>query len=105
MTDTTTNTTTTPGVKGMTRSTWRDDTHLRGLLLKLISQNPNATHDELEELYLSRAMKKPALVAEALRLVLSTTIWPPSRSRRRVLSDGGNSRRLLPRISPPQTSI
>ena len=37
MTDTTI---ATPGIKGMTRSTWRDETHLRGMLLKLISQAP-----------------------------------------------------------------
>ena len=28
-----------PGIKGQTRSTWRDTTHLRGMLLKLMTQN------------------------------------------------------------------
>jgi hypothetical protein len=46
---------TTPGVHGQTRSTWRDDNHLRGLLLKLIKQYPNATQEELQKPYLAKA--------------------------------------------------
>jgi len=46
---------TNPGVRGQTRSTWRDATHLRGLLMKLIRLNPEAERDELEEMYLSEA--------------------------------------------------
>lgn len=50
MTDTYTNEI--PGVRGQTRSSWRDTSHLRGLLLELIAKNPSATRDELSELYL-----------------------------------------------------
>ena len=59
MTDTTIVTTAnTPGIKGLTRSTWRDETHLRGMLLKLITQHPDATRDDLEAMYLAKAKKK-----------------------------------------------
>jgi hypothetical protein len=62
-----------PGTRGQTRSTWRDETHLRGLLLRLIAENPDATRKELEDLYIVRAirpwsiMDTPPLVKEALR--------------------------------------
>src|SRR5262245_33381692 len=46
-----TDTTAIPGVRGATRSTWRDDTHLRGLMMKLIRQHPDADRDELRLLY------------------------------------------------------
>jgi hypothetical protein len=55
-----------PGVRGHTRSTWRDETHLRGLLLQLITQHPKASREELEEMYLAHAEGVPALVDEAL---------------------------------------
>lgn len=55
-----------PGVRGHTRTTWRDATHLRGLLLKLITRHPDATRDELEAMYLVKAREVPALVDEAL---------------------------------------
>lgn len=75
MTDTTNIADTTPGVRGQTRSTWRDESHLRGLLLKLIRQHPDATRDGLEDLFLGKAKgpsfhAKPAheaLIDEALR--------------------------------------
>lgn len=74
MTDTNINTTT-PGQLGQTRSTWRDENHLRGMLLTLSRKNPDATRDELEALYLAKAKgpsfrAKPlheALIDEALR--------------------------------------
>jgi hypothetical protein len=56
-----------PGVKGHTRSTWRDTTHLRGVLLKLVTQHPDASRDELEAMYLAKVRKVSALVDEALR--------------------------------------
>jgi hypothetical protein len=57
----------TPGVRGHTRSTWRDVTHLRGMLLMLIAEHPDASRDELEGFYLAKAEMVPALVEEALR--------------------------------------
>jgi hypothetical protein len=57
----------TPGVRGHTRSTWRDVTHLRGMLLMLIARHPDASRDELEGFYLAEAEMVPALVDEALR--------------------------------------
>jgi hypothetical protein len=63
MTDTDTN----PGTRGQTRSTWRDETHLRGMLLKLMVQYPDASRDELETRYLAKVKKTPALVEEAAR--------------------------------------
>ena len=56
-----------PGIKGQTRSTWRDTTHLRGMLLKLMTRNPDTTREELEAMYLAKAEKTPALIDEALR--------------------------------------
>lgn len=57
----------TPGVRGHTRSTWRDVMHLRGMLLMLITEHPDASRDELEGFYLAKAEMVPALVEEALR--------------------------------------
>jgi hypothetical protein len=86
MTDTTI---ATPGIKGMTRSTWRDETHLRGMLLKLISQHSDASRDELEDMYLTKARKKPALVDEALRRAFDNDlarVQQPARSPQRRTS-------------------
>jgi hypothetical protein len=71
---------TNPGIQGQTRSTWRDETHLRGLLLRLITENPEATRNELEETYIARAVYPwpvedvPPLVKEALRRVFDNDI-------------------------------
>lgn len=51
MTDTTT---INPAIRGQTRSTWRDETHLRGVLLRLMTQYPDITRDELLEKYLAK---------------------------------------------------
>jgi hypothetical protein len=56
-----------PGTRGQTRSTWRDETHLRGMLLKLMTTHPDATREDLEEMYLIEAKAKEALIDEALR--------------------------------------
>lgn len=56
-----------PGVRGQTRSTWRDETHLRGVLLRLLAENPDAGRDELEAMYLAKTEMVPALIEEALR--------------------------------------
>lgn len=81
----------TPGVRGHTRSTWRDETHLRGLLLKLMTQNPDATRDELEAMYLAAAKKVPALVDEALRRAFDNDLAqiqkPATRSARHRVSE------------------
>lgn len=79
----------TPGVRGHTRSTWRDETHLRGLLLKLMTQNPDATRKELEDMYVEAAKKVPALVEEALCRVFSNDlneIQKPARAKPRRMS-------------------
>lgn len=56
-----------PGVRGQTRSTWRDETHLRGVLLRLLAENPEAERDELEAMYLAKTEMVPKLIEEALR--------------------------------------
>jgi hypothetical protein len=56
-----------PGVRGQTRSTWRDETHLRGVLLRLLAENPDAERDELEAMYLAKTEMVPKLIEEALR--------------------------------------
>jgi hypothetical protein len=63
MTDTSIN----PGVRGHTRSTWRDETHLRGVLLRLIAENQDAERDEIEAMYLAKCEMVPKLIEEALR--------------------------------------
>jgi hypothetical protein len=78
MTDATIATDMTPGIRGQTRSTWRDENHLRGLLLKLLKQYPNAEQEELQKPYLLAAKGKKfraapaneALIDEALLHVL-----------------------------------
>jgi hypothetical protein len=64
---TNTQTHTNPGVRGQTRSTWRDETHLRGVLMRLLTENPDADRDELEAMYLAKTEMVPALIEEALR--------------------------------------
>lgn len=61
MTDTSTDI---PGVRGHTRSSWHDESHLYGLLRKLIKKHPKAPRDELEELYLEK-VKGPNFRATA----------------------------------------
>jgi hypothetical protein len=77
-----------PGIKGQTRSTWRDATHLRGMLLKLMARNPDTTREELEAMYLAKARKTPSLIDEALRRAfdndLSGIQRPPA--KRRIIS-------------------
>lgn len=63
MTDTSIN----PGVRGQTRSTWRDETHLRGVLLRLIAENQDAERDEIEAMYLAKCEMSAKLIEEALR--------------------------------------
>ena len=63
MTDTQIN----PGVRGHTRSTWRDETHLRGVLLRLIAENQDAERDEIEAMYLAKCEMSSHLIEEALR--------------------------------------
>jgi hypothetical protein len=62
-----TNTQTNPGTRGQTRSTWRDETHLRGILMRLISENKDANREEIEALYIAKCEMVPKLVDEALR--------------------------------------
>ena len=77
-----------PGIKGQTRSTWRDITHLRGMLLKLMTQNEDATREELEVLYLAKAKKTPALIDEALRRAFDNDLSGIQRplAKRRIIS-------------------
>lgn len=56
-----------PGQKGQTRSTWRDKNHLRGVLLRLMTDNPTAEKEHLESLYLKLVLKSPELKEEAIR--------------------------------------
>jgi hypothetical protein len=65
MSDTHTNVT--PGVRGQTRSTWRDETHLRGILMRLISENKDASREEIEAMYIAKCEMVPKLIEEALR--------------------------------------
>jgi hypothetical protein len=81
----------TPGVRGHTRSTWRDETHLRGVLLRLITEHPDASREELEELYLAKTEMVPALVEEALRRAFDNDMdqiqKPPRRRPRPSAAD------------------
>jgi hypothetical protein len=81
----------TPGVRGHTRSTWRDETHLRGVLLRLISEHPDASREELEALYLAKTEMVPALVEEALRRAFDNDLdqirKPPRRRPRPSAAD------------------
>jgi hypothetical protein len=66
----------TPGARGQTRSTWRHDTNLRGLLIRLLRKHPEADprlHPEITALpeyvldsYLTTARRRADLVDEAL---------------------------------------
>lgn len=57
----------TPGQLGQTRSSWRDESHLRGMLLRLMRQHPGATREELETMYLAEMEASKALTQEAGR--------------------------------------
>jgi hypothetical protein len=91
MTDTTT---INPGVRGHTRSTWRDESHLRGLLLNLLRNHPEEERSELEKLYLAKAKggnfrarpANEALIDEALLRVFDNDfgrLQTPARPQRR----------------------
>lgn len=56
-----------PGTRGFTRSTWRDETHLRGVLLRLFVEYPDESREELEARYLAKTEMVPKLIEEALR--------------------------------------
>jgi hypothetical protein len=64
---------TTPGTQGHARSTWRNETHLRGVLLALMTRRPDITREALEDMYLTKVMQLaklktlPPLIEEALR--------------------------------------
>jgi len=83
------------GTLGQTRSTWRDDNHLRGLLLRLVIENPQANREELEALYLDKAESNSTLVEEALRRSFDNDYWQLQRpaKRRRQLQRPANRRR------------
>jgi hypothetical protein len=71
------------GTLGQTRSTWRDDNHLRGLLLRLVIENPQANREELEALYLDKAESNSTLVKEALRRSFDNDYWQLQRPAKR----------------------
>jgi hypothetical protein len=71
------------GTLGQTRSTWRDDNHLRGLLLRLVIENPQANREELEALYLDKAESNSTLVEEALRRSFDNDYWQLQRPAKR----------------------
>ncbi len=83
-----TDTSTTPGIKGFTRSTWRDESHLRGMLLALIPKCSD--REELETMYLGKVKESPALIEEAARRCLDNDLeriqQPATRSRRSAIS-------------------
>jgi len=56
-----------PGERGQTRATWRDVTHLRGLLLRLVQENPDAGREEVEPLFVAKVEMSAALIEEAAR--------------------------------------
>jgi hypothetical protein len=88
-------TTDTPGVRGQTRSSWRGEDHLRGLLMQLYRENPDADRAELEELYLAEAKgpgfhalpRNEAFIDDALRRSFAADyarVHQPARPQRRV---------------------
>jgi hypothetical protein len=54
-----------PGFRGQTRSSWRDETHLRGVLLRLIAEHPNASRDHIKAMYGAKVEMVPELIEEA----------------------------------------
>jgi len=56
-----------PAQRGQTRSTWRDENHLRGVLLRLMTDNLNIGKEDLESLYVERVLQSEDLVEEAIR--------------------------------------
>jgi hypothetical protein len=66
-----------PGRRGQTRSSWRDATHLRGMLLRLMQKFPNFNRDdrdELEEKFLAKLRRSPDLIDEAGRYWLDNNL-------------------------------
>ena len=55
----------TPGVRGHTRSIWGDESSLRGLLRRLRDEYPDASRDNLEELYKVEYRQEDAFIEEA----------------------------------------
>lgn len=64
MTDT--YTTDDPGVLGYKRSSWRNETSLRGVLKRLIAEHPHASKKELQDIFVAKVEEVPSLVEEAL---------------------------------------
>ena len=56
-----------PAQRGQTRSTWRDENHLRGILLRLMTDNPTMGKENLESLYIEKILQSEDLVEEAIR--------------------------------------
>jgi len=87
---TTNNTQINPGVRGHTRSTWRDETHLRGVLLRLVAENPDEPREEIEALYLAKVEMVPKLVEEALRRTFDVDwaqLQKPARLQKRLTTE------------------
>jgi hypothetical protein len=55
-----------PGQRGQTRSSWRNETSLRGVLRRLIEEHPGASREELKALYFAKVEMVPELVEEAI---------------------------------------
>jgi hypothetical protein len=78
-----------PGVRGMTRSTWIDDTHLRGLLMRLIREHPSASQKEIAPIYLAYVRNDSSLIDEAAMRVLDNdwaSIHKAPKSHRPIFS-------------------
>lgn len=77
-----------PGVRGQTRATWRDVTHLRGLLLRLVQENPDADREDVEALFVAKVEMSAALIEEAARYAFDNN-WdaitkPKSKPRTKI---------------------
>jgi hypothetical protein len=57
---------TNPAVRGSTRATWIDESRLRGMMLQLLKQFPNADREAILAKFLTKARRSSAMVDEGL---------------------------------------
>jgi len=55
-----------PSIRGQTRGTWRNETTLRGVLMRLIQNHPDWDKTQIRDLFLEKTEMVPQLIEEAL---------------------------------------
>lgn len=56
---------TNPNQRGQTYSSWLDETNLHSVVLRLIKEHPNATSEEIKDLYIAKIEMVPDLVEQS----------------------------------------